>query len=128
MKWIAIAAVLMAAGSASAETILCLPEAAATVVDRGGTMSGHPLETTSKFILSNESGQWSVKHHPSGAVLFGNCTTEYFCDAGDMFAGAFFREAADNRVDRRSVFTVIWLSRDDSGSLVNAAKGYCTSI
>lgn len=129
MKWIALAAALMAVSGASlAETVLCIPEAAATVKQQRGSIVGAGLETSAKFILSNESGNWVVKHHPSGAVIFGNCRTEYFCDAGEMFAGGFFRERPDPGSQSRSVFTAFWITADNSSSYANVAKGYCSSL
>ncbi len=121
------AALICMAGAASADTFLCIPEAAAAVKQQAGSFQGAALDTNSKFIFTNETGKWVVKHHPSGGVIFGHCDTEFFCDAGEMFAGSFFREPTDP-LTNRSVFTVFWITVDNSSSYANVAKGYCSRI
>lgn len=130
LRILVVACMLAGAASfpAGAETLICIPEEAAAVRQQGDTFTGAPLETGSKFIVTNEGGSWIVKHHPSQAVLFANCTTEYFCDAGEMFSGALFRTPAEPGPEGRSTFTVFWLSADNSSSYANVAKGYCTLL
>lgn len=108
---IAILTAALAAASAAvpakARTIICIPEAAAAAVDRGGELDAGRMDTSSKFLLSDEDGTWKVHLHPYGAPLFTNCTTEFFCDAGEMFAGAIMRASDDQQ---RMTFTAFWMS------------------
>lgn len=130
MKQIALAVVLSAiTGAASADAYLCIPEAAATVVDRNGDeMEASGVDISTRFILSNEGGAWILKTHPSGRILFNNCPSAYLCDAGEVFGGGFFRDRERNGDSQRSVFTAFWLTRSGSYSYANSAKGYCTSL
>lgn len=121
------AALICLSGMASAETLLCIPETAAAVKQQGSTFQGAGLETNTKFIMTNDNGKWVVKHHPSGTVIFGECMTEFFCDAGEMFAGSIFRERPDP-ASGRSVFTAFWITVDDSSAYANVAKGYCSKL
>lgn len=129
MKGLIAAALLLAsAAPAHAKTILCIPESSAAVRQKGDTFTGGPLDTGSKFILTDESGRWAVKHHPSGATMFDNCINENFCDAGEMFAGTFMRDPREHGPQGRSIFTVFWMTQDDTSSYANVAKGYCTEL
>lgn len=123
-KLVLLACVLLVAPQASA-AVLCIPEAAATVKQTGVKFQAGALDTRSKFILSAESGGLSVKMHPQGDVVFANCVTEYFCDGGEMFAGAFMRSVDS---EGQQVFTAIWMVSDGTSHYANTAKGFCTTI
>lgn len=119
-------AIAATASMAEARTIICIPEVAATAVDRNGRLEAGNLDTSSKFILSDESGAWVVREHPSSALVFTNCVTEFFCDGGEMFAGALMR--IPGTPEQQSSFTAFWMMNGDNGAYANVARGYCSEL
>lgn len=108
-----------------AQSLLCIPEAAAVARETNGSFTAGRLDTQTKFIQSQEDGRWVVRMHPHDVVLFDNCESEFVCEASDGFGGGFSRNSGDQRGSR---FTAFWMTGADGVSNANVAKGYCAQI
>lgn len=114
--------------SAHAESYLCVTEATAGVEHgvKHGIQAKIYNETSEKYIISNESGEWVVKKLGSEIPIFDKCTGQNFCEMKSGYGGAFIR-------DLKGFFTITRIFGPASKTEVQVftmivAKGRCSKI
>jgi hypothetical protein len=76
-----------------ADTYLCVGEAGA-VVSHGGKRGLESIaysKTDSKYVLSNNSGEWLLKSMGHDTPIFDSCVSQYYCENTNYYGGTFYR-------------------------------------
>lgn len=123
MKSLLLVLVLIPCTSFS-ETLLCVAEAGAVVEDGGErpATAGVADVSAQKFILTREDGELILKELGKSYVLFDKCTSEYFCERSEGYAGVFFRT-------EKGTFSITWiLSQKNGRDQLIVAKGRCSTL
>lgn len=109
---------------AHADTYLCVAEAGAVVEDGGDQISATRVDVSSeKYILSNNTGKWTLRRMRDDFEIFDKCYSQYFCEREGGYAGAFLRIATSS-----NVFSITFMTRHHDINQLVAAKGRCTKL
>ena len=116
---------LIFSGLSYGDTYICVPEAGAGVQHGGsaGIQANLYDVSDSKFIQSNESGNWLVKMLGNDQPIFDKCSGENLCESSRGYAGVFIRE------NDTGIFSATWIivHNEQSRTMV-VAKGRCSKL